>query len=101
MTKTQFKGYNYGEILSKLSILIYNHALTCILNKGTLASTFPVTVINSLHPKEFRIEDDMVGISKNFNENGKPRLFENAGLMQNYIGRDTPVFYKKMWAETL
>lgn len=58
-------------------------AIEWILEDGTLASAFPVTVENSLSPKEFELVGDIVSISENFNKNGKVGLFENSGLMIN------------------
>lgn len=58
-------------------------AIEWILEDGTLASSFPVTVENSLSPKEFELVGDIVSISENFNKNGKVGLFENSGLMIN------------------
>lgn len=54
-----------------------------ILEDGTLASSLPVTAENSLFPKKFELEGDIVTISENFNVNGKVGLFENTGLMIN------------------
>ena len=58
-----------------------NHASEWILDEGTLASAFPVTVNNLLPPAEFILEGDIVHISENFNKGGKSGLFENTGLM--------------------
>jgi DNA (cytosine-5)-methyltransferase 1 len=54
-----------------------------ILRNGTLAEAFPIDSVDNLFPKEFKLIDDIVSISENFNKNGKTGLFENAGLMVN------------------
>lgn len=52
-----------------------------ILEEGTLANSFPVTIDNKLFPKEFKLKGDIVSISENFNKDGKTGMFENSGLM--------------------
>lgn len=52
-----------------------------ILEDGTLVNSFPVTTENKVFPKEFKLKDDIVSISENFNKDGKIGMFENSGLM--------------------
>lgn len=52
-----------------------------ILENGTLARSFPVTIEHKMQSKEFRLEGDMVAISEQFNKDGKAGLFENTGSM--------------------
>jgi DNA (cytosine-5)-methyltransferase 1 len=54
-----------------------------ILEEGTLAQAFPATTENTLFPREFKLNGDIVSISENFNKNGITGLFENTGLMIN------------------
>ncbi len=52
-----------------------------ILEEGILANAFPISsqYINS--PKEFKLNENIVNISEEFNKGGKSGLFENSGLM--------------------
>lgn len=59
--------------------------LEWILEKGTLAESFPVTSEFTMFPNEFKLNDDIVSISENFNLNNITGLFENAGLMLNGV----------------
>ena len=52
-----------------------------LLKDGTLANAFPIQSDNVLFQNEFKLNDDIVEISENFNKNGKKGLFENTGLM--------------------
>ena len=52
-----------------------------ILEHGTLARSFPVSIENKMQPEAFRLEGDMVAISEHFNKDGKTGPFENTGLM--------------------
>lgn len=52
-----------------------------ILNNGTLANAFPIQLDNILFPNEFKLNEDIVEISENFNKNGKKGMFENTGIM--------------------
>jgi DNA (cytosine-5)-methyltransferase 1 len=52
-----------------------------ILEDGTLANSFPVSTENYLLTKEFKLKEDIVSISENFNKGGKTGMFENSGLM--------------------
>ncbi len=50
-----------------------------IFEKGTIPKAFPIEKPSSL--REFKIEDDLVEITNNFNKNGKLSPFENTGLL--------------------
>jgi DNA (cytosine-5)-methyltransferase 1 len=54
-----------------------------ILRNGTLANAFPLQLDDILNYNVFKIADDIVEISENFNKNGKKGLFENTGIMIN------------------
>jgi len=67
---------------------IYNKIKETSLNdwistEGTLASAFPIQSDNILFPNEFKLNEDIVEISENFNKNGKKGMFENTGIMIN------------------
>jgi DNA (cytosine-5)-methyltransferase 1 len=52
-----------------------------ILEDGTLANSFPATALNSILPKQFKLNGDIVSISENFNKGANTGTFENSGLM--------------------
>jgi DNA (cytosine-5)-methyltransferase 1 len=52
-----------------------------ILEDGTLANSFPSTAVNSIFPKQFKLQGDIVSISENFNNGVITGMFENSGLM--------------------
>ena len=52
-----------------------------ILEEGTLAKAFPVTLEGVLFPTEFKLKGDIVEISETFNKNSAVGLFENTGIM--------------------
>jgi DNA (cytosine-5)-methyltransferase 1 len=65
---------------------IYNKIKETSLNdwissEGTLANAFPIQLDNILFHNEFKLNDDIVDISENFNKNGKKGIFENTGIM--------------------
>ena len=51
-----------------------------IEKEGTIAKAFPVAE-SRIEPKEFVLDGDLVGISDDFNKDGKLSPFENTGLM--------------------
>jgi len=56
-----------------------------VLKEGTLATAFPVTSEEVLFPTQFKLKNDIVEISENFNKNGTSGLFENSGIMLNGV----------------
>lgn len=69
---------------------IYNKIKETSLNnwissEGTLASAFPIQLDNILFHDEFKLNEDIVEISENFNKNGKKGMFENTGIMINGV----------------
>lgn len=58
-----------------------NNAVDWLLKSGTLANAFPVLLDAVLIKKEFKLNEDIVEISENFNKNGKTGMFENTGIM--------------------
>lgn len=52
-----------------------------ILEKGVLANTFPLAVETPVKQNSFKLSDDIVDISDNFNSNGSQGMFYNAGVM--------------------
>jgi hypothetical protein len=52
-----------------------------ILEDGTLANSFPSTAVNSIFPKQFKLQGDIVSISENFNNGVITGMFEYSGLM--------------------
>jgi DNA (cytosine-5)-methyltransferase 1 len=48
---------------------------------GTIATAFPVTTENLLFPSQFRLKNDIVWISENFNKQQINGIFENSGVM--------------------
>ncbi len=69
---------NNTEIYENIKII---KPIEWILEEGTLANSFPVTVERKLFPKQFKLIGDIVSISENFNKGGKTGMFENSGLM--------------------
>lgn len=56
-----------------------------IVEDGTLAQAFPILTDDILFPNRFKLDDDIVEISENFNKNGKKGMFENTGMMVDGI----------------
>jgi DNA (cytosine-5)-methyltransferase 1 len=52
-----------------------------ILEEGTIADAFPVSVDKVNAPSTFKLKGDIVSISENFNKNEITGMFENTGLM--------------------
>lgn len=52
-----------------------------LLKKGIMAKALPVVAENATLPARFELKGDVVSISENFNSEGKPKPFENTGLM--------------------
>jgi DNA (cytosine-5)-methyltransferase 1 len=52
-----------------------------ILKGGVLANAFPITVHTKNIIKEFKLEGDLVELTKNFNKSKDTGMFENAGFM--------------------
>lgn len=69
---------NNSEIYSKAK---KTSSTEWVLNKGTLANAFPVQLNTILLHKVFKLKEDLVDISENFNRNGKTGMFENTGIM--------------------
>ena len=53
-----------------------------LINEGTIASSFPVTIAKQIF-KEIHLKEDLVEISDSFNNNGKLSPFQNTGLLIN------------------
>ncbi|RTY65552.1 DNA (cytosine-5-)-methyltransferase [Flavobacterium sp. LB2P53] len=67
---------------------IYNQILEStpiewILDKGTIADAFSISVENRKNYKSFKLKGDIVDISNEFNKGGNKSLFENTGIMIN------------------
>jgi DNA (cytosine-5)-methyltransferase 1 len=58
-----------------------NNSTDWLLKDGTLANALPVQSENILFPNEFKLNENIVEISENFNKNGKKGMFENTGIM--------------------
>lgn len=54
-----------------------------ILDNGTIADAFPISVENEKKYKSFKLKGDIVDISNEFNKGGNKSLFENTGIMIN------------------
>lgn len=52
-----------------------------ILEEGTIADAFPVSVDKVNAQSKFKLKGDIVSISENFNKNELTGMFENTGLM--------------------
>jgi DNA (cytosine-5)-methyltransferase 1 len=52
-----------------------------ILKGGVIANAFPITVHSKNIIKEFKLEGDLVELTKNFNKSKDTGMFENAGVM--------------------
>ena len=52
-----------------------------LLKEGTFANAFPIQSENVLFPKEFKLKENIVDISENFNKNEITGMFENTGFM--------------------
>lgn len=55
-------------------------SLDWILEKGTIASAFPVSINNKKDLIEFELNEDIVEISTSFNKNKNKSPFENSGV---------------------
>lgn len=60
-----------------------NSAKGWIIDKGTIARSFPVTYENRIFLKEYKLKDDIVKISNNFGRGDKSFVFDNSGMMIN------------------
>lgn len=65
---------------------IYNNLVNAeakewILREGIFAQAFAVENDLALFMSQFKLSEDIVSISQNFNKNGKNGLFENSGFM--------------------
>jgi DNA (cytosine-5)-methyltransferase 1 len=56
-----------------------------LTSEGTLAKAFPIQLNNILLHKVFKLSEDLVDISENFNKNGKTGMFENTGIIINGV----------------
>ncbi len=63
--------------------LIKNEAYDYLLNSGVLATTFPVKELEKSNLVEFKLHNDIVFLSDNFNKSQIDGVFENTGLMIN------------------
>ena len=66
--------------------IIYNdikdsNSTDWLLKEGTFANAFPIQSENVLFPKEFKLRENIVDISENFNKNEITGMFENTGFM--------------------
>lgn len=71
------KGSNIYNSITQASPLDW------LLNEGTIADAFPVSLEKNNAPFEFKLIGDIVSISDSFNKNGVQSSFENSGLMIN------------------
>lgn len=56
-----------------------------VLKKGTLAKAFPITTETTTSVNEFKLDENIVRLSEQFNKKGKSSPFENSGVMMNGI----------------
>ena len=56
-----------------------------IIKEGTIADAFPVIDENNMYAETFRLDEDIVDISENFNKKGSIRTFQNSGIIINGI----------------
>jgi len=54
-----------------------------ILENGTIADAFPISIENKKSYNTFQLEGDIVNISNEFNKGGNKSFFENTGIMIN------------------
>ena len=59
----------------------YSNSNDWLLKEGTFANAFPIQSENVLFPKEFKLKENIVDISENFNKNEITGMFENTGFM--------------------
>jgi DNA (cytosine-5)-methyltransferase 1 len=55
--------------------------LDWITKEGTIATAFPVVDENNMYAESFRLDEDIVDISENFNKRGTIRTFQNSGII--------------------
>ncbi len=75
----------YSQNSSIYSKIKETNLTNWLLKEGTLANALPVQSESILFPNEFKLDEDIVEISENFNKNGKKGMFENTGIMINGI----------------
>lgn len=63
--------------------LIKKKANDYLMNSGVLATTFPVKELEKSNLVEFKLHNDIVFLSDNFNKSQIDGVFENTGLMIN------------------
>lgn len=69
------KGTSVYSEISKTNLIDW------ILKDGTLAEAFPIHALNEEVYSSFKLPNDIVEISDNFNKNGNLNSFENSGVM--------------------
>ncbi|WP_343592766.1 DNA (cytosine-5-)-methyltransferase [Flavobacterium sp.] len=72
--------HNTSEIFNQM---LESDSLEWILEKGTIADAFPISIENKKSYNVFQLENDIVNISNEFNKGGKKSSFENTGIMLN------------------
>jgi DNA (cytosine-5)-methyltransferase 1 len=84
--------HNTSEVFNQI---IESTPTEWVLNNGTIAEAFPVSVENVNNFKSFTLDNDIVQISNEFNKGTSKSLFENTGLMINgevITIKSTPTF---------
>lgn len=76
-----FIGYHKSTKL--YTDMMSSNAINWINKEGILANAFPVKGNNDMFPYEFKLSQDLVEITNEFNKNGKISPFQNSGLMLN------------------
>ena len=71
------KGTSIYKEISKINLIDW------VLKDGTLAEGFPINAENEEVFSNFKLPNDIVKISENFNKDGKSNSFENSGVMIN------------------
>jgi DNA (cytosine-5)-methyltransferase 1 len=74
--------HNTSEIFNQI---IESTPIEWVLNNGTIADAFPISVENKNNNKSFTLDDDIVMISNEFNKGSSKSLFENTGVMINGV----------------
>ncbi|MFW0737466.1 DNA (cytosine-5-)-methyltransferase [Flavobacterium sp. LC2016-01] len=73
----------YHNTSETFNQMLESDSLEWILEKGTIADSFPISIDNKKSYNVFQLDNDIVNISNEFNKGGKKSSFENTGIMIN------------------
>ena len=73
----------YHKSTNIYNLLSNSNAIEWIIKDGIFANAFPVKVIQTYQKTDFNIDEDLVSLSKEFNQQNNKGIFENSGMLIN------------------